>query len=152
MSKIYSGIGSRLTPIDVLGMMTNIASKLDNLGYILRSGAAKGADSAFELGSTNKEIFKAENCTSEAMKLSRQFHPAWHKLDAYAKRLHGRNSLIILGKYLNDPVDFIILWTPNGLEVGGSGQAMRIATHFKIPMFNLANEEHKQRLLKFINS
>jgi len=48
--KYYAGIGSRSTPAEVLGKMTSIAGKLCDLGYVLRSGGAPGADTAFEAG------------------------------------------------------------------------------------------------------
>jgi hypothetical protein len=48
--KYYTGIGSRQTPKDILKLMEDIAFKLAQKGYILRSGAAGGADTAFEDG------------------------------------------------------------------------------------------------------
>lgn len=48
--KYYSGIGSRATPKDILALMEDIAFKLASKGYILRSGCAGGADTAFENG------------------------------------------------------------------------------------------------------
>lgn len=46
----YAGVGSRETPEDVLQLMRQFAIKLANLGWVLRSGGAPGADSAFEAG------------------------------------------------------------------------------------------------------
>lgn len=60
MSKYYAGIGSRETPEDVLEYMELLAIRLGKLGYILRSGGAGGADTAFELGVVDpklKEIY-----------------------------------------------------------------------------------------------
>src|SRR4051794_35199053 len=57
MAKIYTGIGSRQTPAEVLALMTRIAQALDAEGYILRSGEAAGADTAFAQGATRREIF-----------------------------------------------------------------------------------------------
>lgn len=48
--KAYTGVGSRETPTDILDMMTEIGKKLAGDGWTLRSGAATGADAAFELG------------------------------------------------------------------------------------------------------
>ena len=48
--KFYTGIGSRQTPKDILKLMEHIAFKLAQKGFILRSGAAGGADIAFEIG------------------------------------------------------------------------------------------------------
>src|SRR5215217_6010795 len=56
----YTGIGSRKTPRSVMNEMTEIARVLEEHGYILRSGGAGGADSAFEKGvkvHENAEIF-----------------------------------------------------------------------------------------------
>ena len=50
MTKFYTGIGSRQTPKDILNLIEDVAFKLASKGYILRSGAAKGADTAFEDG------------------------------------------------------------------------------------------------------
>jgi predicted Rossmann fold nucleotide-binding protein DprA/Smf involved in DNA uptake len=47
MENYYTGVGSRKTPPDVLSLMTRIATHLDSLGKILRSGGAKGADDLF---------------------------------------------------------------------------------------------------------
>lgn len=48
--KYYTGIGSRETPKDIMKLMTDVAFKLASKGFILRSGAAQGADTAFEDG------------------------------------------------------------------------------------------------------
>lgn len=48
--KYYTGIGSRETPKDICKLMEDIAFKLASKDYILRSGAAQGADAAFEEG------------------------------------------------------------------------------------------------------
>lgn len=55
----YTGVGARATPRPVCERMTSLASTLERLGYVLRSGAADGADAAFESGvvdSANAEI------------------------------------------------------------------------------------------------
>lgn len=48
--KAYTGVGSRETPQEILDMMTAVGKKLASDGWTLRSGAAVGADAAFELG------------------------------------------------------------------------------------------------------
>lgn len=48
--KYYSGVGSRSTPQNIQLLMTKLAFKLAQKGYILRSGGAGGADDAFERG------------------------------------------------------------------------------------------------------
>lgn len=50
MSQFYTGVGSRETPAVVLDLMRATARMLAEKGMTLRSGAADGADQAFELG------------------------------------------------------------------------------------------------------
>ena len=153
--KYYAGIGSRETPENILKMMTEIAKGLSR-NYILRSGGAAGADSAFEKGAGDKkQIFipwpgfngseeKYIEVTSDCMRMAREFHPAWEYLSYGARKLHARNCYQVLGSDLNTPVDFIICWTPGGKEAGGTAQAMRIAKAYHIKIFNLAvNEDYK---------
>jgi hypothetical protein len=46
----YTGVGSRETPIHICTLMGFLAYKLADLGYVLRSGDAIGADKAFYHG------------------------------------------------------------------------------------------------------
>jgi hypothetical protein len=149
--KRYSGIGSRQTPPAILDRMTRIASFLEKQEYILYSGGAKGADSAFEKGVSDqdmKKIFlpwkgfngkKSSLChiSSAAVTLAEQFHPQWLSLSPSAKKLMIRNGYQVLGEALDTPVDMVVCYTPHGKIEGGTGQALRIAKHFKIPVFNL---------------
>jgi len=148
--KAYAGVGSRNTPQNILDIMTKTAIFLEKRGYTLRSGGAKGADLAFENGVKElKEIYYAKDATEQSLIIAERYHPQWHRMGTYAKKLHGRNSFQILGKHLNDPVDFVICWTPDGCEhhidrkitTGGTGTAISIASNSKIKIYNLYNEE-----------
>ena len=145
----YAGIGSRETPKEFLDLFTKIASWLSKNGYVLRSGGADGADLAFEKGVTNnlKEIYLPwkyfNNSNSdlvvhdeEAFQLAEKFHPYWQILKQGAKKLHARNTHQVLGRDLLTPSDFIICWTKNGKELGGTAEAIRIAKAYNIPIFN----------------
>lgn len=96
---IYAGIGNRFISDDIISWLEQLAAYLAQLGYDLRSGNAKGSDTAFQTGSKGKYMaFVAKQATPEAIELASKFHPAWHVCNDYAKQLHGRNSMIILGK------------------------------------------------------
>jgi hypothetical protein len=141
MTKYYAGIGSRKTPTSILETMTKIARLYEANDWKLRSGGAIGADSAFEAGvqdNSNKEIFYAKDATDEALELAASVHPAWHRCNDYVRKLHARNCMQILGKDLNTPVKLVICWTPNGERTGGTGQALRLADKYGIPIVNLA--------------
>ena len=47
---IYTGVGPRDTPQDVLQLMMAIGKRMAELNWVLRSGGADGADKAFEVG------------------------------------------------------------------------------------------------------
>ena len=149
MAKYYAGIGSRATPPYVLEMMTDLAKTYREEGYILRSGGARGADSAFEKGAGDqKEIFLPWKRfmehpspfftpTKEAWRLAPKFHPAWDRLTRPAKLLHARNVHQILGRDLKTPVEFVSCWTPGGALIGGTATAIRIANAYDIRVINL---------------
>ena len=139
--------------------MVKIAMVLDTKGYILNSGGARGADSAFEKGSTNKQIFlpfesfNGKNHDGEvyfnykklknreiAQELVGTYHPAAHKLKNDHFDYMARNSYQILGMDLQTPVDFVIFWSEDE-EKGGTSQALRIARAGKIPVLNLAKQK-----------
>lgn len=117
--------------------MTKIARHLNGQGYTLRSGGAVGADTAFEQGAgDNKEIFKTNDATPEAIEIAMGIHPAPNACKPYVKKLHGRNVQIILGYYLDTPVEFVVCWTYKGNQQGGSALGMRLAGGLDIPVYN----------------
>lgn len=161
----YAGIGSRDTPIEIQIFMKDLASKLEQKGFILRSGGAQGADKAFENGvkfSKNKQIFYQSHANDLVREIANVFHPAPYALNKsqIAWNLMARNTFQIMGKDLNQPVRFVILWTKDGCKhhssrtrnTGGTGQAISIASHFSIPVFNLYHNKDKEEILKLIQS
>lgn len=151
---IYTGIGSRETPSHILEKMTALGRYMASKKHTLRSGGAKGADSAFELGCASKfgkmEIYlpyqffnKNESLifgtTKEARLLARNFHPNWGNVSDAGRIFMARNAYQILGLDLKTPTDFVVCWTPNGKIVGGTGQALRMADHYRIPVFNFGS-------------
>lgn len=166
----YAGIGSRETPQDVLDIFKSVATYLANNDFTLRSGGAKGADSAFEYGCDKvngvKEIylpwkgFEGSNSSliveegGKAYEVAEKFHPYWHNLSQGARKLQARNSHQVLGNDLNTLSSFIICWTKNGSGSGGTGQAIRISKHYNIPVFDAGKykdiDELKRELKLFL--
>jgi len=159
----YTGVGSRKTPGNIMKLMIKIAKKMAMNNIILRSGGADGADSAFEAGCNDmkgpKEIYLANQCTIKAMAIAKQFHHAWNACSEYARKLHGRNAFQVLGVNLNMPSRLLICWTPDGCEyhetrsrkTGGTGTAISIAEHYKVPIYNLFNKKQQDFWLDWIN-
>ena len=171
---LYAGIGSRETPAEVLALMRRLARRLAQLGFVLRSGAADGADAAFEAGCDQvqgpKEIWlpwKGFNghadtgcgypsAAHEAM--AAQVHPAWARLSQGPRKLHSRNVGQCLGADLATPVAFVLAWTQDGCEseatrtraTGGTGMAIAIASRQGIPVINLKNPNAMERLKQLV--
>ena len=144
----YAGIGARTTPPEVLLEMTNIATWLEDHGFSLRTGGADGADSAFENGCVDFDLYlpwarfngkRSEYTapTATAKEIASTVHWSWENCPASVHNLHGRNAEILLGRELDSPVKFVICWTEDGKDKGGTGVALRIARKFDIPIFNL---------------
>lgn len=161
-NKTYAGIGSRNTPPDLLIKMSKIANALANDNYVLHSGGAGGADSAFELWATAKKIYLpwsgfngkyidnktyfVPESTNYATELVMDYHPHPDKLSPAAFKLMIRNCYQVLGDDLNSPVNMVICWTTDGKASGGTGQALRIAEAYAIPIYNLFWPEDVEKL------
>ena len=154
---VYAGIGARQTPPHILELMRETAQYLAEDVYTLRSGGARGADQAFEDGADlaggEKAIFIPEDgfrgrrtsqkgVSAEVPDLAftiaaEHYSGNWAGLKDETKRLHARNSLQLLGSDLNQPADIVICWSRDGHERGGTGQAIRLARAYNIPVINL---------------
>lgn len=171
MNIYYTGVGARVTPNDVLERMFDYAKVLENIGYILRSGGQpKGADGAFENGvikAINKNIYKPRCWQSsgntptikdEAYEIAARHHPAWNNLKPFAKDLMARNVHAVLGDDLNNPSEFLICWTIDGMNnvkprtrvSGGTGHTLSIANEARVQIFNLQNIEDEKNLDMYI--
>lgn len=173
---IYTGIGARKTPDDILHKFCLYGNVLGRLGYVLRSGAADGADTAFEKGCVSvggpKEIYlpwkdfndnpsSLHNISYFALELAEDVYgPKWEYLSDGAKKLMARNCYQVLGENLDLSSDFVLCWTPDGCRsesertraTGGTGQAIALADRYDIPIFNFAVEGEDDRLLEFLEN
>lgn len=119
--------------------MTAMAAMLRDNGWLLRSGAAQGADEAFEAGAGDaKEIWlpkrgfrghpSARTPSADAFRLAAMHHPGWRSCSPFARALHARNGHQVLGADLCTPVAFVACWT-----LDGSGRA-ELARRFESRM------------------
>lgn len=80
----------------------------------------------------------------KAMKIAEAFHPNWKACSQGAKNIHTRNVAQVLGPDLQKPSKFIVCWTEGGKGGGkgggGTGQVLRIAKAYNIPIFDLGFE------------
>ena len=168
-SKFYAGIGSRDTPEEVLQVMYSAAVDFAIKGWTLRSGGAEGADSAFEQGAVEAasvgpgfpEIFLpwpdfSDHAAGEnvfrspqpwTLDIAQEHHPAWERLTRGGRMLHCRNVHQILGYHRDSKrSSFVLCWTKDGQATGGTGQAIRLAQHFDIPVYNLHDSATFERV------
>lgn len=167
----YAGVGSRTTPEHALNSMRMNAFDLANQGWTLRSGAADGADTAYEQGcdivpSGSKEIFIPWDnyqtaagvrragepdvyvgVSEAAMQLAAKHHPAWSACSQGAKKLLARDGYQVLGHSLDKPSKFVLCWCPvkSGVPQGGTAQAIRVAEAHGIPVFNMFDHDWAPR-------
>lgn len=158
-------------------LMIESAAELERRKFKLRSGGALGADRFFEQGYVDKkntEIYRTpgekyskahhidvynKDIWQVATEIAKSVHPAWDRMDVYARDLHTRNAFQVLGRNLNMPVKFLICWTLKGeskasectSQTGGTGTAIKIADNVGIPVFNLGNEAHRLRIAKWLD-
>ena len=79
----------------------------------------------------------------------------WSNCGVYARGMHSRNCHQILGYNLDNPVDAVVTWTPEGKEVGGTKTALLISELHNIPIFNLGlpnKKEVLEQIGEFLNS
>jgi hypothetical protein len=172
----YAGVGSRQTPPEALARIEALAGCLAREGWILRTGLSPGADQAFYEGALaaggSAELYlpwpgfeeqaqrrgDAESArvlcspTGAARRLAARFHPGWRRLAADDRDLLARDAHELLGADLCSPSRFLVCWTADGSRDGrglyedGTGQALRIACHHAIPVFNLARPDALREL------
>lgn len=177
----YAGIGSRTTPAEILDLMKKFAQRAAHQGWILRSGAAPGADTAFERGADaargKKEIYlpyddycgrsireegvfvpKLLENYQQAVELAEKYHPDFAALDEYKEHII-RDGYQVLGQDLKTPVKLIICWTVDGCLshqertalTGGTGQAISLASERNIPIYNLQLTAHREKLISCLD-
>jgi hypothetical protein len=142
--------------------MADIGAHLSQYKWIPRSGAALGADAAFESGHRRLDA-EGSRCeifvpiagynghdskllpTAAAFELAKRFVYRFDRRSAFAKAANARNMMQILGAGLEDPVDFVICWTEGGKIAGGTGSALRCAEAYNIPILNLGEPRREVR-------
>ena len=162
-SKYFTGIGSSVTPKEICSLMSLIGKKLDERGWILRSGGAIGADLAFEKFVKNKYIYTVKNFDFSESNYSfckTELSSVWDKklnfddYNSYCQILLMRDINQVLGsvKTSTEHSKFLIAWTKsenyNDSSIGGSRIAIRCALKYGIKVYNLVNKATLEMIKK----
>ena len=101
-------------------------------------------------GRKNSEYKGYSSKISDAeFEIAMKYHPSGANMKDSLKTLMARNVLQILGREHEGervPVSEVICYTPDGAETkttyktGGTGQSIRIANDYNIPVYNLSSE------------
>lgn len=154
-------------------MMIDIAKYLASSGWTLRSGGARGADTAFEAGAISnngkKHIYLPQSpfnnhrvggdnflLTPDEKRLARNelsFDILTHfdKMKPFAKNAHARNYFQIHGRKPEKKSQMIIYWCEEdgmGQPTGGTRTAVLLAREAGIPDFNLKHKAVALEVLK----
>ncbi|MFW6035966.1 MAG: hypothetical protein ACOCRZ_06900 [Halothermotrichaceae bacterium] len=178
----YTGIGSRDIPTEIADVLEELGYCLARKGYILRSGASPGADTAFELGVVRAEgkfeiylpwaefakrsgqqgYIDTESLPnySKAVNIARKYHPDFESLTEKSKKLIIRDGYQVLGRDLKTRSKFIVCWTEDACtndrqrteKTGGTGQAISIGSDLTIPIFNIRIQSHREKIVHWIKS
>ncbi|MCP4353772.1 MAG: hypothetical protein GY795_50640 [Desulfobacterales bacterium] len=178
--KFYIGTGPTGTPNNITRLMEAVASKLESDGFSLRTGDIGKADAAFSKGVINKEnicIFSAKylsdleteeyRLTRKAVSIAQKVHQAdWKSVSSYVRSIYAKSAFLVLGKNLDTPSKFVIYWRiskermashieqamhlEHEIKLAEIDTAVLIAVHYKIPVFNLAEKEHLNRLEDYV--
>jgi hypothetical protein len=170
----YTGVGSREQFSELMDKMTAVANYLSDNNFILRSGGAGGADTAFQSGASphKTEIwipwssFKPKNIkgqykvlTDDKFKIAREYIlgnniiPWFDRMKQGAQKLHARNYYQVFGDN-NMPSEFLLYSAPviNGEVKGGTRTAVEIAKLENIPVFNISKSDELNKFRSFISA
>lgn len=100
------------------------------------------------------------SCYGEALKMAKQIHKLGENLKGFALQAHARNVFQIYGFEMDDPVEMVVCWTPDGVEhacdvtkeTGGTGTAITLASNLGIPVLNIKNPESFRKICEILTS
>lgn len=97
---------------------------------------------------------------TKAKEIAASLHPNWPAVvNKGFDKLMTRNIFQILGEDLQSPSRFVLCWAERStfkedtiINVsGGTGQAVRLAAKYSIPVYNINELAHLQKIAKWLN-
>lgn len=162
----YAGIGDVNIPENIKNLIHMLAEELAKDGYILRTGGAKGADTAFIEGCDKakgiKEVFYPSDLhvNAKTLKIAKEIHGHWEYCEnklpkpgnkySFPVQAHCRNMKIINGDVLNNPVEFTIAYQDINQVTGGTWQGIKYSQKLGIKVYNLFVEKDRNEIIDIV--
>lgn len=152
MKKIYSGVGSREISDEAKKICFEVGKQMALAGWTLRSGAAEGADTAFEQGALSvggkceiylpwkgysNHPYGTYDIPKEAFAIAGGHHNYYDRVSQGVQKLLARNVQILLGKNLDKPSELVLAWWNE--ESRGTRHTLSVAATYEIKSYNLAD-------------
>lgn len=176
LSRFFSVFGSRKTPADVLDDIERLCRYFIGKGLQVRCGPCReGPDFravcvANQLGGLGYaqapmvhlddrlNRFAITHYGSGALAICRPLVEGFNDLPIEKRHWWAATAALLMGFNVDEPSRFAIIWTPDGAcrpehvskETGLSARGILLAHAFGIPVFNLARDAHRKRLLQKI--
>lgn len=170
--RIWAFGGARTTPTEMQDLISRIAQKHVLSGGAVVHGGAPGADrAAGRLVSDPSKLSvylkgNADPRGSDPMQVGGRVFNAqdleiWQQARALAAQYedpyrpgsrdyNARNMVVLMGPQLNTPRDRLVVWTPGGQVIGGTGHAIRAAQGLGIEVRNLGSPETLARAQRWL--
>lgn len=168
--KPYVVTGNKEAPPSIVAELESLVKRIEALGYTTRTGGLDGVDSAVEKVSTKLELYLPWKGFAEkesklywnddlAMQAAKKYSPVFDNLKPVVQAFLAKNARMVLGTKFDSNALFLLCWSDDGAEAkkdvtsrtGNVGHVILIANSIGIPIFNLGNEDTKQRLYNYLS-
>lgn len=168
--KPYVVTGNKDAPQEILTEIENLIKRIEALGYTTRTGGLDGIDTVAEKASKRLELYLPwKDFGNKESKLywnddlskqaAKQYSPVYDNLKPAIQAFLAKNARMVLGTKFDSNALFLLCWSEDGAEdkkdvtsrTGNVGHVILIAHSIGVPIFNLGNENTKQRLYNYLS-
>ena len=153
-----------------LNKLKEIAEKLSNYGFTLRSFGSDVPGNTVEKELIRVEYFlpfkkfnnrtgsKLAKPTDGSFEIAKRYHPAYEKLKESVRQILASNVHMILGENLKDPILFLLVYSPDGVEkgkdttirTGSVSFVIKVTDSINVPVINIKNSNTLDRLNQYL--
>lgn len=165
----YAALGNKDAEQSILDSFKRIVTKLEENGYIARTGGMEGIEELVERTAANHELYLPwKSFASKESKftynnplvqgIAKKFHPSWDNLKPPLQAFLSKGVRVLCGQNCNSLALFLLCWSKDGVdnvkdktyESANVGHAVAVAAAHHIPVFNLGKPGTEERLYQFL--